>query len=163
MKGNMFLFGIFFVGLILSIILFFNIEYISVYLGNPQKETLFLNNTNLSYSFDFDKIDITKCYVNNFNECYINLYIDEFKNNETLENIYYFELNDCYYKTNELTYEMSFIFDKTCINQQQQNIYINKTNNLFINKIEIEYIGFNRYTFSFSSVLNYLVFFFFYI
>ena len=70
-----------------TLICFFNIEYINVYLGTSQNEIIDENLSSFDLTFIFSERDITKCYENNYNECFINLYIDEFKNNETLKKI----------------------------------------------------------------------------
>ena len=143
-----------------TLICFFNIEYINVYLGTSQNEIIDENLSSFDLTFIFSERDITKCYENNYNECFINLYIDEFKNNETVENITSIDFNNNYYKVDELSYKMSFIFNKNDLNKNIQYLHINKTGTLNINKVEVEYIGFNRDTFSFSNILGMFLLFF---
>lgn len=157
MKGNI---SMFMGGLLIafiSLILFFNQIYISEYLGKEQTEILFENTAYNNFNFNFDNRDITQCYKDNFNYCFINLYIDEFKNNETVEKIENFQINKCYYAVDELSYQMSFYFDKNCLEDLNQEIKINKTSSLTINKIEIEYIGFDRKTFNIGDILGWIL------
>ncbi len=98
-------------------------------------------------NFTFDRKYISEYFDGVHNQVFINLYVDEFKNNETIENISSLELNDCYYSFDELAYQMSFVVAENCLNDGlNQTIAINKTSDLKINKIKLEYKGSNYET-----------------
>ncbi len=92
----------------------------------------------------FDKRYINNYHSSGFSNVFLNLYTDEFKKNETIENIIALQLGNCYFPVDSLAYTMSFVISENCFYEDiTHKIIINKTNDLMINKIELEYIGSN--------------------
>lgn len=129
------------------------------------KEIVGNNITNSSFNFQFTKSIIKNCYSNlEKHKCFINLYINEFKNNNTIKELKSINFNNNnYYINNEYSYKMSFIIDKQDFNfslfslyyTDNQNIVFNKTTDLIIDKIEIEYYG-TKYNLNFILAIYFI-------
>ncbi len=104
---------------------------------------LISENTNeTEINLSFDKSYINNYYSKGFSTVFLNLYTNEFKNNETIENISALQLGNCYFSVDKLAYSMSFVVSENCFYENVEHIItINKTDNLIINKIELEYEG----------------------
>lgn len=135
---------IFLVALVLGLIVIMNPYSVLSIVSNNNNNYLIVNNLeNESINFTFNREFITDYYNSeDYYLCLLNLYIDEFKNNETIENIESVQWGNCYYNVNDLSYTMSFILDENCLyDGDEQQILINKTGGLMINRVEIEYYG----------------------
>lgn len=135
---------------IIGLILLLNSTQIIFLLDNKeQKMTLFedLNSTNttLNLNFNFSRDYISKYYEvlddGKIYKNYLNIYCEEFKDNSTTKNLTSIQFNDNFYLPTNKSYEISLVITKGALNQELQNLIIEKSSNLTINKIELEYFG----------------------
>jgi len=149
---------------ILGLIILLNpIQMILLFDNKEQKLTLFENlnsaNTTLNLDFNFSKDYISEFYEISEGEKiyknYLNIYCEEFKDNSTTENLISIQLNDNFYLPTNKSYEISLIILESSLNEESQNLKIEKSSNLTINKIELEYIGAD---YSYKDVYDHLAF-----
>lgn len=116
------------------------------------ERTLFTNindvSTLVNRSFEFDKDYINSIYkIDNGEKIYlnyINIYCTEFKDNSSIENITSITLNDNLYVPQNKTYQYSMvIIEDSLSSDSNNNILIQKSSDLVIDKITISYIGAN--------------------
>ena len=136
--------------LIFGIIFFLNSTQAIFLIDNKEQSiTLFENinttNTTVNLQFNFTKDYISKIYVisdgGKIYKNYLNFFINDFRDNTTTKNITYFQLNDYLYSTENKSYETSLIIVEETLNKEFQNIEIEKSTDLVIDKITLEYRG----------------------
>jgi hypothetical protein len=114
-----------------------------------------------NYTFTFDKAFISTCsedYSNSKNLCYLNIFIDEFANNNSIKTIQSIKLNkNIYYPINN-SYEYSLNIDLDTINLNNQNLVINKTSNLAITSAQLTYKGVNYANDEVYANINFVLF-----
>lgn len=136
--------------MILGIISFFGFATNTMFWfdNSAHEYTLYNASSNISsLNFDFDRTFINryydisdgkKVYLN-----YVNIYIDEFLDNTSIESIPTFMLNSNAFQPVNRTYEYSLQLEDEVLNRLNQQLLINQSGALTINKISISYIGIN--------------------
>lgn len=131
---------------ILGVLLLINSTQILFLLDNKQHSILlFENTTNSSFNFDFNKDYISQIYEISEGERiyknYLNLYIEEFKNNITAENLTTIQLNNDLYIPENKSYHISCMLIEDTLKDFKQEIKLTKSAGLTIDKITLEYKG----------------------
>lgn len=103
------------------------------------------SSTTINLPFVFDQSYLDKYYeISNGEMIYlnhINVYCEEFKNNATSEYIESITINNNLYVPENLSYEYSLVLVPDSLNSKSQNLTIEKSSGLFIDKITISYKG----------------------
>lgn len=108
-------------------------------------ENVGINSTSLNIPFNFSKSYILKDYDISNGEIikytYLNIYIDDFLNNESTGLIPTLKLNNNEFQPVNRTYEYSLDIPQEGLNRLNQNLTITKSSDTVINRIEMSYYG----------------------
>lgn len=149
--------GATFLGLIITligVILLLNpLSTVKLLSTSHQNIELFSNLTNetttLNLQFEFDPDYITKYSTISNGEklyhTYLNVFCNEFKDNSTNESLTSLTLNNNFYLPTNKSYETSLVITEETLNPYSniQHLTIEKSANLTIDKVTLEYIGLN--------------------
>lgn len=154
--------------LIVSILLFTGSNQVLYYLtDNPLATRSYIisngitNGTDVNISFEFDRNLIWSNYDISNGErlytSYINFYIDEFLDNTSIESIPFVTINNQKFQPVNMSYEYSFQIEDDTLMDLSQNIEIEKSDTLNINKIELTYRGIDVENYEFYQGAIYII------
>lgn len=126
--------------------------------NNHYTYTIFQGNLNDSiYSFNFSKEYISHIYTisegRKVYQNYLNIYIDQFIDNTSIENLTQIQLNNQIYTPINKSYEYKLEIQDETLNNINQDILFSKTNGLNITRIDISYYGANYSYYDIYSIL----------
>jgi len=135
---------------ILGMVFFLNSTQILFLIDNKEQtlvlfEDINTTNTTVNLEFNFSSDYISKIYKisegDKLYQNYLNVFIDEFKDNTTNETLSYVQLNSNLYIPVNKSYQISCMIIEDTLDEDYQTIEIEKSDDLVIDKITLEYRG----------------------